>query len=74
MTDFWLFNTLVILLWLKPEKRTAEHQAEKLVIAIQMAFQGLQIDPCRAEFFHVIGECNLKMNRLPQALTVFCGG
>ena len=53
------------------DKRVAAHQSELLVRAIQTAHLGLQLDPQRAEYFHVIGECNLKMGRLPCALPAF---
>jgi len=53
------------------EKRVPAHQAEILVRAIQIAHQGLQLDPKRAEYHHIIGECNLKMGRLSEALPSF---
>lgn len=53
------------------EKRTPEHQGEKINMAIQLAHQGLILDPCRAEFYHVMGECYLKMGQLQKALPMF---
>ena len=32
-------------------------------VAIQLAHQGLQLDPQRAEFFNIVGDCYLKLNR-----------
>lgn len=39
--------------------------------AIQIAHQGLQLDPCRAEFYVIIGDSYLKMNRINEAIPNF---
>lgn len=53
------------------DKMKPEHQAEKLVLAIQLAHQGLQLDPNRAEYHCIIGEAYLKMNEISKALPYF---
>lgn len=39
--------------------------------AIQIAHQGLQLDPCRAEFYVIIGDSYLKTNRINEAIPNF---
>ena len=39
--------------------------------AIQLAHQGLQLSPQRAEFFNIIGDCYKKLNRFHDAIPYF---
>lgn len=48
-----------------------EFAAEKLTVAINLAHSGLQLDPKRAEFHCIIGECYQKQGRLAEALPSF---
>jgi glycosyltransferase involved in cell wall biosynthesis len=50
------------------EKLLPEHRPEKLQQAINLATQALMLAPNRAEFHAIIGDCNLKLGRLAEAL------
>ncbi len=53
------------------DKLKPEHQPEKLQQAINLATQALMLAPNRAEFHAIIGDCNLKLGRLVEALPSF---
>lgn len=53
------------------DKRKPEFQEQLLLTAISLAHQGLQLAPLRAEYWHVLGECLCKMNKLNEALPMF---
>jgi glycosyltransferase involved in cell wall biosynthesis len=53
------------------EKLKPEHQGEKLQQAIGLATQALSLAPNRAEFHSIVGDCNLKLGRLVEALPWF---
>lgn len=53
------------------DKLKPEFAAEKLIGAIQLAHQGLQLEPTRAEFNCILGDCYLKMQKLAEALVFF---
>ncbi len=44
---------------------------EMYLRTISLAYQGLQLDPKRAEFWTMIGDCYLKMNRIADALPMY---
>lgn len=46
---------------------------EKWAESLQMALQGLQLHPERAEFWILAGDANLKMNRMVQAIPFYEG-
>lgn len=54
------------------EKMKESYQQEWLVRAIQLAHQGLQLEPKRAEFHTILGDANLRLGRLAEALPYFC--
>jgi glycosyltransferase involved in cell wall biosynthesis len=49
------------------ERLLPEYREEGYARARQLAHQGLQLDPTRAEFYNIIGETYLKSNRLNEA-------
>jgi glycosyltransferase involved in cell wall biosynthesis len=44
------------------------NQLEK---AIQIAHQGLQLDPLRAEYYVIIADCYVKLNKLPESIPFY---
>ncbi len=53
----------------RPEYDNKAH--EMYFKAISLAYQGLQLDPKRAEFWTMIGDCYLKMGRVADALPMY---
>lgn len=53
------------------DKMKPEFVADKCVKAIDLAHKGLQLDPTRAEYNVIIGECYLKLGNIMAALPAF---
>lgn len=68
------FQYLTLSMMTESDKLKDEYveQKEKLLNgAISIANQGMQLDPSRAEFWTMMGDCYLRLNRVLEAIPVF---